>query len=57
MCHGLHIKVYLILIHGFGIILGCHVMNMNILLMLHKGAMIYMIGHHGRIKVSVGKYV
>jgi hypothetical protein len=57
MSHELHIQVYPILIYGFSIILGCRVINTNILLMLHKGAMIYMIGHHGRIKISVGKYV
>ena len=53
MCHGLHIQVYLILVHGLIMILGWYVMTINILLMLYRGVMIYMIGHHGRIKISV----
>ena len=53
MCHGLHIQVYLILVHGLIMILGWYVMTINILLILYQGVMIYMIGHHGRIKISV----
>jgi len=40
MYHGMHIQVYPIIIHGFGIILGCHVMIINLILMPYQGAMI-----------------
>jgi hypothetical protein len=53
MCHGVHIQVYPILVHGVIMILGWYVMTINILLMLSQGVMIYMIGHHGRIKIFV----
>ena len=53
MCHGVYIQVYPILVHGLIMILGWYIMTINILLMLYRGVMIYMIGHHGRIKISV----
>ena len=53
MCHGVDIQVYPILVHGLIMILGLYVMTISILLMLYQGVMIYMIGHHGRIKIYV----
>jgi len=53
MCHGVHIQVYPILVHGLIMILGLYVMTISILLMLYQGVMIYMFDHHGRIKISV----
>ena len=53
MCHGVDIHVHSILVRGLVMILGWYVMTINILLILYQGVMIYMIGHHGRIKISV----
>ena len=45
MCHGVANLIVMIL--------GWYVMTINILLILYQGVMIYMIGHHVRIKISV----
>ena len=47
----------LVLIHGYVIILHCHIMTINILLMIYQGVMIYMISHCFRIKISGSKYM
>ena len=40
MCHGTRVQVYPIIIHGFGILLGCHIMTINLILMPYQEAMI-----------------
>ena len=55
MCHGVHIQVYPILVHGLAVILGWYVITTNILLMLYQKVMIRMIGHHGRIKIFINE--
>ena len=48
-----HTLRYNILVHGVVIILGCHIMTINILLMLYQGVLTYIIGRHGRVKILV----
>ena len=55
MWHGVDIQVHSILVRGLVMILGWYVMTINILLILYQGVMIYMIGHHGRIKIFINE--
>jgi hypothetical protein len=50
----MHVQVYLILIHGFGIILGHPFTIINIMLVMLQGAMV---GHYGHIRTSAIRHV
>jgi hypothetical protein len=51
MDKGIHIQVCLLVFHGLGIVLGCTMMSLYILLGLFQSH-IHVIGFHGRIKVD-----
>jgi hypothetical protein len=50
MDKGIHIHVRLLIFHGLGIVLGCTMMSLYILLGLFQSH-IYVIGLHGRISL------
>jgi hypothetical protein len=51
MDKGIHIQVCLLVFHGLGIVLGCTMMSLYILLGLFQSH-IHVIGLHGCIKVD-----
>jgi hypothetical protein len=51
MDKGIHIQACLLVFHGFGIVLGCTMMSLYILLGLFQNY-IHVIGLHGRIKID-----
>jgi hypothetical protein len=51
MDKGIHIRVYLLIFHGLGIVLGSTMMSLYIFLGLFQSH-IHVIGLHGRIKID-----
>jgi hypothetical protein len=51
MDKGIHIQVRLLVFHGLGIVLGCTMMSLCIMLGLFQNH-IHVIGPHGRIKID-----